>query len=124
MVAAPTRAPTLSGRMLEPDETDLLVRMISVGQPHRAVPLTGALCLAVACRIPGSIPAALAHPAADIRLGHPSGTILVAAEVTGAGAGLHVPSATVYRTARRLFQGEVLYRLPHAASLSSEARAA
>ena len=111
MVAAPARAPTLSGRVLAPDETDLLVRMISVGQPHRAVPLTGALCLAVACRIPGSIPAALARAAgADLRLGHPSGTILVAAEATGAGAGLHVPSATVYRTARRLFQGEVLYR--------------
>ena len=127
MVAAPARAPTLSGRVLEPADTDLLVRMISVGQPHRAVPLTGALCLAVACRIPGSIPAALAPatPAratgADIRLGHPSGTILVAAEVTGAGADLHVPSATVYRTARRLFQGEVLYRLPRAASLAHAA---
>jgi len=122
MVAAPARAPTLSGRVLAPDETDLLVRMISVGQPHRAVPLTGALCLAVACRIPGSIPAALARAAgADLRLGHPSGTILVAAEATGAGAGLHVPSATVYRTARRLFQGEVLYRAPRAASLAHAA---
>lgn len=101
--------------------------MISVGQPHRAVPLTGALCLAVACRIPGSIPASLAPASlaratgADIRLGHPSGTILVAAEVTGAGAALHVPSATVYRTARRLFQGEVLYRLPRASSLAHAA---
>ena len=39
---------------------DIVVRMISVGQAHRAVPLTGALCLAVATRLAGTIPATLA----------------------------------------------------------------
>ncbi len=126
MVAPPTRSATLSGRILEADETDILVRMISVGQPHRAVPLTGALCLAVACRIPGSLPASMVRAGAgsDLRLGHPSGTILVAAEVTGTGTSLYVPAATVYRTARRLFQGEVLYRQPRAAAAARPARAA
>ena len=37
-------------------DADILVRMSSLGQPHRAVPLTGALCLAAACRVAGSIP--------------------------------------------------------------------
>ena len=59
--------------------------MISVGQPHRAVPLTGALCLAVACRVPGSVAHDLVRQGdltRPVRIGHPSGSILVAAEVT------------------------------------------
>jgi 2-methylaconitate isomerase len=132
MVAPPGRSATLSGRVLEAGDADILVRMISVGQPHRAVPLTGALCLAVACRLPGSLPAEMAGGGAggdraDIRVGHPSGTILVAADVHdrgGAPGGApDVAAATVYRTARRLFQGEVLYvpSRPRAASAASAA---
>jgi 2-methylaconitate isomerase len=111
MVAPAGRSATLSGRALEAGDADILVRMISVGQPHRAVPLTGALCLAVACQVPGSVPAELVRGGGGgkIRVGHPSGTILVAAEVEGGGAALRATAATVYRTARRLFQGEVLY---------------
>jgi 2-methylaconitate cis-trans-isomerase PrpF len=92
--------------------------MISVGQPHRAVPLTGALCLAVACRLPGSVPNRLigsGNGASDIRIGHPSGVIVVDAAVRETNRGIDVPHATVYRTARRLFQGEVLYRAAAAA---------
>ena len=71
MVAAPQPAPTLSGRILAADEMDIAVRMISVGQPHRAVPITGAVCLAVAARVPGSIPAQLcAGTEGPIRIGH------------------------------------------------------
>ncbi|MGD0053716.1 MAG: PrpF domain-containing protein, partial [Vulcanimicrobiaceae bacterium] len=95
-------------------EVDLVVRAISVGQPHRSVPLTGALCLVVAARVPGRVAHALVRSGdagAPLRIGHPSGTILVAADVRDDRGTLRVPSATVFRTARRLFQGEVLYRL-------------
>jgi len=116
MVAPAGPSPTLSGRMLATDEVDILVRMISIGQPHKAVPLTGALCLAAACRVPGSVPSALLTEAArsgTVRIGHPSGVILVAADVeTNADASVHVRCSTVFRTARRLFQGEVFYRTP------------
>ena len=112
MVTAPVEQRTLSGRVMAPDESDILVRMISIGQPHRAVPLTGALCLAVACRVPGSIPHDIAAGEGDVRIGHPSGMVLVAADVRAGPAGIEAPSATVYRTARRLFQGEVLFRTP------------
>jgi len=114
VLAAPRATPLLDGRTLAADEVDLVVRAISVGQPHRAVPLTGALCLAVAARVPGSVAHALVRAGdagAPLRLGHPSGTILVAADVRDDHGALRVPSATVFRTARRLFQGEVLYRL-------------
>ena len=119
MVAAPQSAATLSGRPLTAADADILVRMISIGQPHRAVPLTGALCLAAACRIPGSVPHGVVPPTAEsgpLRIGHPSGVVLVDAETEARGNAVHVRHATVYRTARRLFSGEVFYRaLPQAA---------
>ena len=55
VLSAPRDAPTISGRVIRSAEMDILARIMSVGQPHRAVPLTGALCLAVGCRVPGSI---------------------------------------------------------------------
>ncbi len=113
MVAAPAEYRTLSGRVMAPAETDIMIRMISSGQPHRAVPLTGSLCLAVACRVRDSIPNLIAGGAnADVRIGHPSGSVLVAADVRTGADGIEANAATVYRTARRLFQGEVLYRTP------------
>ena len=123
LVAAPAIAPTLTGRTLAPGDMDILVRMISNGQPHRAVPLTGALCLAAACRVPGSVPYRLLAEAARsgaVRIGHPSGVVLVAAEVETGQGGVHIRQATVYRTARRLFQGEVLYRVAASLPLAAQ----
>lgn len=116
MVTAPREATTLAGARLAPGDMDICVRMISVGQAHRAVPLTGALCLAVATRLEGTIPAGcVAGPFADtstIRIAHPSGITLVDAKVAPARAGLPAQAeyAAVYRTARRLFEGHVLVR--------------
>ena len=81
------------------------------------MPLTGAMCLAAACRVPGSVAwrllAAGAHEG-PLRIGHPSGVVMVDAGVETRPEGVHIRHATVYRTARRLFQGEVLYRAPPA----------
>ena len=77
MVSGPRAGRTLSGRELTREDADIWVRMISVGQPHRAVPITGAICLAVAARIPGSIPAELGASKGPIRIAHPSGITLV-----------------------------------------------
>jgi len=48
MVTGPCEARTLAGDRVAADAADLTARMISIGQPHRAMPLTGAMCLAVA----------------------------------------------------------------------------
>ena len=114
-VAPPTAMTTLSGRKLAPADMDIVVRVISSGQPHRATPLTGAMCFAVATRIPGSVAAemarGLAGEASRIRIAHPSGLIVVDAKVTqGSNGEPHADYAAVYRTARRLFEGRVLYR--------------
>ena len=117
MLAQPTAMTTLSGRTLSPADMDIVVRVISSGQPHRATPLTGALCFAVATRIEGSLAAAMARglapDASQIRIAHPSGVIVVDACVrpaANATAQPHAEYAAVYRTARRLFEGRVLYR--------------
>jgi len=109
MVYAPQEAKTLSGRTMTEDDYDIGVRMISIGKPHRAVPLTGGLCLAVAVRCPGTLPARIARETnKPIRIGHPSGTLEVDAEVTMDDEGPHAVHGAVYRTARRLFEGQVL----------------
>ncbi len=50
-----------------------------------------------------------------LRIAHPSGIILVDAEAETRPGGVHIRHATVYRTARRLFTGEVFSRLSGAA---------
>lgn len=113
MVSAPAEAPTLSGRILSADEMDINIRMISVGQPHRAVPITGAVCLAVATRVPHTIPHRLCRASSGpLRIGHASGTILVDAGISEEADGaVRAEYGAVYRSARRLFEGSVLYRL-------------
>ena len=109
---------------------DVLGRAISMGNCHRAFPLTVAMCLAVAARIPGTVvneclPVSGADDLLEqathaptraggtrsnnnpIRLGHPSGTLPIAAHVTTSGAGPKAETVTVYRTARRLMEGFV-----------------
>ncbi|MBV8454115.1 MAG: PrpF family protein, partial [Deltaproteobacteria bacterium] len=105
---------TLSGEMLSADSADVTIRMISLEQPHRAVPLTGAMCVAVAARIEGSLvhriarrPAAMDAP---VRIAQPSGLTVVGASVRHEGDSWHAEQATVYRTARRLMDGAVYIR--------------
>ncbi|KAJ5167886.1 PrpF protein [Penicillium canariense] len=93
-------------------EIDLLARALSVGQPHKAVPITVALALAAAARVPGSTVADLVsgkNPIDDagITIGHASGNLLVGASFDADGA---LASATVFRTARRLFEGRIFWK--------------
>jgi len=96
-----------SGHRFGADDADLSVRMLSSGNAHRAIPITSALCAAVACRTTGTLPRELCRSAAgSLRVGHPSGVIVVEAQSDPRSG--EVRHASVYRTARRLFQGEVV----------------
>jgi 2-methylaconitate cis-trans-isomerase PrpF len=112
MVSGPRTGRTISGRELTVSDADIWVRMISVGQPHLAVPITGAICLAVASRIPGSIPAELNKSNGPTRIAHPSGVTLVDAGVSADSGAVKAEYGAVYRSARRLFEGNVVYRQP------------
>lgn len=111
LVAAPREARSASGAAMRAEDMDVLVRAISAGQPHKATPLTGAMCLAVATRIAGSLPHAFArHTEADLRVAHPSGVLPVAARMRQTADGIVAEEAVVIRTARRLMEGRVLLR--------------
>ena len=110
VVAPPAAYHALDGAGFTADTHDIAVRMISMERAHRAVPLTGAMCLGVASRLPGSLPHRLAWPPAradETRVANPSGILSVGAEVHQKPDGWFAESAVVYRSARRLMQGAV-----------------
>ncbi|KAL1649698.1 hypothetical protein SLS61_006354 [Didymella pomorum] len=99
---------TLSGQTLGTSQTDLVVRFLSDTQPHRAIPLTAALTTAVAARIPGTLVEQILAPEpvmdGAITIGHASGRLQVDATMDETDKNIPV-LATVYRTAKRLFEG-------------------
>ncbi len=109
LVSSATPSVTLSGETIGATDADLVARVISNGQPHRAMPLTIALCTAVAARIAGTVVAtSLSAPAHGIlRIAMPSGVLEVDADVTSMDGQWVANSGTFYRTARRLFDGRV-----------------
>jgi 2-methylaconitate cis-trans-isomerase PrpF len=100
---------TLAGERVAVDAADLTVRMLSNGQPHRALPLTASLCAAVAARIENSVVwKACRRDAGDmLRLAMPSGVLTVGAEARREGGVWQATRGSFYRTARRLFEGHV-----------------
>lgn len=112
MVSAPAAFRALDGRAFGAETHDIAVRMVSMERVHRAVTLTGAMCLAAACRIEGSLPHRLCRPGmpeAPVRIAHASGFIETGARVVNEN-GWQVTGTTVCRTARRLMQGAVAVR--------------
>jgi len=101
----------LSGEILLGSSVDIVVRALSVGNPHRAVPITVALALAAAANIEGStvyknVSGNRVDPV-GVTIGHPSGKIMVGAKFDDAGSLTH---AKVFRTARRLMDGMVYWK--------------
>ncbi|MDE0994274.1 MAG: PrpF family protein [Rhodospirillales bacterium] len=100
---------TLAGETVQPDAAHLSARITSMGQIHRVMPLTGAMCLGVACRIKGSVAYEHVGEASDdLLFANPSGVLPVDADVQLLGAHWVAKSVTVYRTARALMEGFVL----------------
>ena len=113
-VSGPQNAPTLTGQSISANDVDLTGRMISTGQPHRALPLTGSLCMAVAARLEGSVVHAVtrvtAESEAPIRIAMPSGILTVAATVKKQNGEWFAEQGAFYRTQRRMFEGQVCVR--------------
>ncbi|KAJ5584522.1 uncharacterized protein N7459_004322 [Penicillium hispanicum] len=113
LVAAPSASdPRAVQQKQTPANIDLLARALSVGQPHKAVPITVALALAAAARVPRSTVADIIADKtpvddAGITIGHASGNLLVGANFDADGV---LTSATVFRTARRLFEGRIFWK--------------
>ncbi|TQV91392.1 hypothetical protein V2A60_008959 [Cordyceps javanica] len=90
---------------------DIRCRAMSMGQAHKAVPLTLALCLGAAARMPGTLAwdmlrdAGRPAEAAAVRIAHPSGLVDVGTTIVDG----EIKAAKLLRTARVLMKGEVFY---------------
>jgi 2-methylaconitate cis-trans-isomerase PrpF len=113
-ISGPQEAKTLTGETLKAAVMDLTGRMMSNGQPHRALPLTCTLCMAVAARLEGSVvheaTRPTGNPEAEIRIAMPSGVLTVAASVRKLEGQWHAEQGAFYRTQRRMFEGHVVVR--------------
>lgn len=110
IVAPSASCRTLDGQELAAEDTDLQLRVIASGQPHRAVPLTIALCTAVAAAVEGTVVRECLAPGADVRalrLGMPSGVLRLAAEVEQVDGAWVAHGGRFERTARVLMRGAV-----------------
>jgi 2-methylaconitate cis-trans-isomerase PrpF len=128
-VSPPQDAKSLTGDTVRGADMDLTGRVISNGQPHRALPLTASLCMAVAARLQGSVvfeaTRPTGNPESEIRIAMPSGVLTVAATVRKLEGQWHAEQGAFYRTQRRLFEGHVLVRasrVPHVAAASGGKR--
>ncbi|OAA37124.1 DUF453 domain protein [Beauveria brongniartii RCEF 3172] len=92
-------------------EVDISCRAMSMGQAHKAVPLTLALCLGAAARMRGTLAwemlreAGRAEDKPAVRIAHPSGLVDVGTTMVDG----EVKAAKLLRTARVLMKGEVFY---------------
>ena len=108
-VARPAGYTASDGRTVEAGSIDLLARIFSMGVLHHAMTGTGAVALAAAAAIPGTVVHRLAPVGPDgrVRFGHPSGTLKVGAEVEKDGNRWAVKKVMMSRSARRLMEGWV-----------------
>lgn len=91
---------------------------------HPAYAVLGSICVASAAATPGTVVSGIAGPLTDppgtIVIEHPSGTIEVGIEIDGIDQQPQI-TASIVRTARRLFAGEVY--VPHSTWAGSQTHA-
>ncbi|WEF35924.1 2-methylaconitate cis-trans isomerase PrpF [Pseudoduganella chitinolytica] len=108
-VAPPRPYTSSSGKAVQGDDIDLLVRALSMGKLHHAMMGTAAVAIGTAASIPGTLVNLAAGGGARtaVRFGHPSGTLRVGAEATLVDGQWRVTKAIMSRSARVLMEGWV-----------------
>ena len=99
LLAKPAKGGTITSRYFVPD------------QCHKAHAVTGTVCLASACAIPGTVASQIAAlppaPQGVIEIEHPSGKIAIDLDVDFNEGRQEMRRAALIRTARRVFEGRV-----------------
>jgi 2-methylaconitate cis-trans-isomerase PrpF len=111
------------------DAMDVCARVVSLGKVHKTINVTMSSALTAAALVPGTVPHGLvalgsagapqgasemrAHPVGatverTLRIGHPSGVVQTWGALEQGPEGYRIPFVRLGRTARRIFQGEVL----------------
>jgi len=108
-VAPPKSYAASSGRAVEADQIDMLVRALSMGKLHHAMMGTCAVAIGTAAAIPGTLvnQAAGGGERTSVVFGHPSGTLRVGAEAKLVDGQWQVTKAIMSRSARILMEGWV-----------------
>ncbi|SLJ84665.1 2-methylaconitate cis-trans isomerase PrpF [Psychrobacter sp. DAB_AL43B] len=102
-----------SGKAVEADDIDLVVRAMSMGQLHHAMMGTAAVAIAAAATTQGTLvnQAASAGQSekqlSEVRFGHPSGTLLVGGKTEQVDGRWQAKKVSMSRSARRIMVGEV-----------------
>ncbi|WP_296044118.1 2-methylaconitate cis-trans isomerase PrpF [uncultured Alteromonas sp.] len=108
-VAPPAAYVSSSGKPIDIDDIDVLVRALSMGKLHHAMMGTAAVAIATAAAIPGTLvnDAAGGVDRANVVFGHPSGTLGVGAEAALVNGKWTATKAVMSRSARILMEGRV-----------------
>jgi probable AcnD-accessory protein PrpF len=108
-VAKPTTYMSARRKQVLSEDIDLCARIFSMGKLHHAMTGTGAVAIASAAAIPGTLVGRLIGTAktSEIRFGHPSGTLAVGAQASLDAGGWTVKKASMSRSARRLMEGQI-----------------
>jgi len=108
-VARPAGYTASDGRKVEAANIDLLARIFSMGALHHAMTGTGAVAIAAAAAIPGTVVSRVAPVGKDgrVRFGHPSGVLAVGAEAGEQAGQWTIRKVILSRSARRLMEGWV-----------------
>ncbi|MDM1269658.1 2-methylaconitate cis-trans isomerase PrpF [Acinetobacter indicus] len=108
-VARPQSYTASSGKNIQTEEVDLLVRALSMGKLHHAMMGTAAVAIGTAAAVPGTLVnlAAGGGEREAVRFGHPSGTLRVGAQAVQENGQWQVKKAVMSRSARVLMEGWV-----------------
>jgi hypothetical protein len=107
-LSKPCQYTASNGKVVEPSSIDLNARIVSMGKLHHAMTGTGAIALAAAAAIPGTVVQRILEvPKTRITFGHPSGTMTAGAEVAVHEGSWEIVKALMSRSARRLMEGHV-----------------
>ena len=108
-VATPAGYTASDGKKIEPGSIDLLARIFSMGVLHHAMTGTGAVAIAAAAAIPGTVVSrvALVGAGGRVKFGHPSGVLNIGAEASERDGQWTVTKVMMSRSARRLMEGWV-----------------
>ena len=113
-VAPPREYTASSGKCIDINDVDVLVRALSMGKLHHAMMATCAVAIATAASVPGTLVnhAAGGGPRESVRFGHPSGTLRVGAKAEQRDGQWTVTKAIMSRSARVLMEGWVRVPAP------------
>ncbi|RLI84211.1 3-methylitaconate isomerase [Archaeoglobales archaeon] len=113
LVSSPKTYKTTKERIIDKSDYTILARLFSLQKMHHAYPVTGAICTAIASKIPGTVVNDVAVESEEkVIIGHPKGILEVGVKAKEKEKHVYIESVTISRTARRLMAGIAYYLEP------------